>query len=662
MDFFKWAHHIFTAMKRSVMMVLVGLMATVSLNAQTDLTFATRQIPVNRGGEEDSIISLRFYDDLPSVAYISVADFQQLMLPGTTIGVTKTGEGEYTLTGPYAEATVNITTDQFTSDDYMAFTNLMGQIQEDMDNVYSDGSPFIRYRNQELIPASATVTFDFKKYGIDLRGDDSAVYFPLSTLSDLYSDLYYHIAAYNGEKVIVVTDNNNSNIVRLDTENTINVLKSESRNSDMAAFSYSELCFVIDHFYGMPGRSPLEEAIQADGLDKALDNHKDGPTIKKLLKSTSMKEYIFGLNCLHVLLGDGGHTNLRVDYLIYDILAEDEVDDEEDKGVEEDAEVEEGDNEWQMAIEEMEDEYPELAKAVLQYEHELLDIPYDMINSVRPTEGTYYKEGDTAYLLYNSFGSTNYDDWNDYYDNGCTGTIPAFDEDHLGDINVVIDALQRANDDPEVKNFVVDLTLNPGGSLDEVIAMTALMGGQTHFYSENVLTGQRQIIYYDVDCNFDGQFNELDKEVKYDLNFAVLTSSISFSCGNLFPSLMKDMGFPIIGEKSGGGSCAIQNHATPEGLQYQISSARARLTDKQWKNIDEGVEPTHVLDTSEGYLDFYNLATISEIVKAGTIPTDIRTFSLSADDKWYALDGRRLSGKPTAKGLYICEGKKVMIK
>ena len=53
---------------------------------------------------------------------------------------------------------------------------------------------------------------------------------------------------------------------------------------------------------------------------------------------------------------------------------------------------------------------------------------------------------------------------------------------------------------------------------------------------------------------------------------------------------------------------------------------------------------------------------MSEIVKAGTIPTDIHTFSLSADDKWYTLDGRRLSGKPTAKGLYINAGKRVMIK
>ena len=29
---------------------------------------------------------------------------------------------------------------------------------------------------------------------------------------------------------------------------------------------------------------------------------------------------------------------------------------------------------------------------------------------------------------------------------------------------------------------------------------------------------------------------------------------------------------------------------------------------------------------------------------------------------WYSLDGRKLNGKPTAKGLYIHNGKKVAIK
>ena len=35
---------------------------------------------------------------------------------------------------------------------------------------------------------------------------------------------------------------------------------------------------------------------------------------------------------------------------------------------------------------------------------------------------------------------------------------------------------------------------------------------------------------------------------------------------------------------------------------------------------------------------------------------------VSGADAWYSLDGRKLSGKPTAKGLYIVNGKKVIVK
>jgi len=128
-----------------------------------------------------------------------------------------------------------------------------------------------------------------------------------------------------------------------------------------------------------------------------------------------------------------------------------------------------------------------------------------------------------------------------------------------------------------------------------------------------------------------------------------------------FPLADERHGVPSYREKSGGGSCAIQYHATPEGLQYQISSPRARLTDNRWRNIDEGVEPTHVIDTTLGYSDFYDFAAISEIIKESTIPTDIQTISTTTDGKWYTLDGYCLNGKPTGKGLYIHHGKKTAI-
>ena len=633
---------------------ILQLALVLSLHALADatVTFETRQVPVNRGGEDGGTVGLRFYSDMPSVPYISVADFQQLMLPGTTIAVSKTAESAYLLTGPYAKATVDIDAEQFSSDDYMAFTNQMGQMQEGMDNVGYGGSPFLRYNHQELSPATATVTFDFKKYGIDLRGDDTAVYFPFTTIADIFSDLDFHLAGYNGEKVIVLPSDNND-VAILETERAQQLLEAKSRNADMAAYCYAELCFVVDHFYGMPGRSKLEDGIRKDGLDKTLDGIENGPLIKQLLKSTNTNEYFIGMKSLQVLLQDGGHTDLMVDWNLFKATQEEEEEDEEEDAWEK----------WKKGNQVINDTYPSLYQPLMDYLDNFQNPKGEMISFARPSasDETYYKQGDTAYLMYNSFGPINEEAWNEYYDGGCKGETPAIDEKFLGDLSVVLDALKRANDDPEVKNLVVDLSCNGGGDFDVLITMSVLMGGPNYYYSENLVTGQRQKIFYDVDSNFDGVFDEKDKEVKYDLNIAVMVSDFSFSCGNFFPSLMKDMGYPIIGERSGGGACSVQPFITPEGMQFQMSSARARLTNDKWVNIDSGIEPNYVIDISSGDYDpLYDVAAISEIINNHYKPTGIfHVVNRNASHEYYDLFGRKHSG-PAAKGIYIVNGKKVV--
>ena len=37
-------------------------------------------------------------------------------------------------------------------------------------------------------------------------------------------------------------------------------------------------------------------------------------------------------------------------------------------------------------------------------------------------------------------------------------------------------------------------------------------------------------------------------------------------------------------------------------------------------------------------------------------------FMVNGSDAWYSLDGRKLSGKPSVKGVYVNNGRKVIIK
>lgn len=160
--------------------------------------------------------------------------------------------------------------------------------------------------------------------------------------------------------------------------------------------------------------------------------------------------------------------------------------------------------------------------------------------------------------------------------------------------------------------------------------MTSLVMNKSYLCYDNPLTGQRSIVQYEVDRNFDGVFDNKDKDVKYDLNFAVLTSDVSFSCGNLFPSMLKDAGVPVIGETSGGGSCAIQAMCTADGFCFQISSFRSRLNMLDGTNIDPGVTPDIVIpvdgtveielseETSmkvKNYKPFFDIDNLSNLLK-----------------------------------------------
>ena len=89
--------------------------------------FVERLVPVvDPQGGSQGMVMLRFYDDMPNVAYVSISNFQRIMYPGTTVQVTRTAPNQYLLTSPCGTATVDTQQDIFESDDYEAFTNLMG--------------------------------------------------------------------------------------------------------------------------------------------------------------------------------------------------------------------------------------------------------------------------------------------------------------------------------------------------------------------------------------------------------------------------------------------------------------------------------------------------------------------------------------------------------
>ena len=568
-------------MKKIVSVFVLAALLVTAASAQSKIAdekpdggaYTERVVPVVTKVAPDSKVMLRFYEDMPDVAYISAADFQSIVLPGSVMKVTHTGPGEYTLTNAKATAVVNVGTDVFESDAFEAFTNQMGLLQPGMANVYYDGLPYVRYKGLISSPEKATTKLDFGAYGIDIRADGKGtVYFPFATLADMYSDLFYHHAGFNGEKVVANTSVNEVSLTEIDSTYNKPLVARTARPANLTEFNYKELCFAMDHFYGFPGRVKYNESLRTKGLNRTLEEDVEcGPTIKKLLLSEKLSDYFVGMLGLTGIYYDG-HTALDITSAM-------------------------GDNaEMKAAYQATTAEHQDVVMEVMTAIGSMMEMMTDQmaVNNLRPKaygEGvTYYKKGDTAVCVFDSFNNTDTEAWKKFY--AGEGPKPTLDNiTEEDDMVVFLDALQKASADPEVKNFVIDITANGGGSADIVMAMTSLILNQSYISMDNPLTGQKSFVAYEVDRNFNGVFDEADKDVHYDLNFAVLTSGMSFSCGNLFPSILKTAGVPVMGATSGGGACAIQAMCTADGFCFQISSFRARLNTLGGENIDPGVTP-----------------------------------------------------------------------
>ena len=560
--------------------------------------YVERMYPVvDPKNSPQGMVMLRFYNDMPSVAYVSISNFQSIMYPGTTVQVAKTAEHQYALTSPCGTAKVDAANDLFESSDYEAFTNMKGMVQPGMPNTSFDGLPIIRWKSLDASPKQVDVTLDYGKYGIDIREDGENVYFPFATIADLYTDGYMHSADFNGETVMVVPEGFYSMDGGYPSFFITPVLK-ETRTADMADFAYRNLCFTLTNFFGYPGRSLLEnKGLKEKGLDQALQDYGEaGQMTRELLQSTNMYDFISGNATLCYLLFDGGHTNLYLN-LTSDFS---------------------GNPTFLSTLngilgakrDEFKNICPEFNPIYDSYTDRVAIAGRLKEARVKAFgEGVnYYKVGNTAYC---QFGSFDFDDsrWRKFYRG--EGPKPTIDEYPNDWLVILIDALEKAQNDPEVKNFILDISTNGGGSSDIVVFITSLLANKSDLYYENVLTGQKMKSTFEVDRNLDGKFDEKDQDVKLKMNIGVLISPFSFSCGNLLPSLLKDYGFCLLGKKSGGGSCSVLYNPSADGFGYTYSTHRDRLINLKGENIDDGIDPDYPLEVDE----FFDIPKIGKLIE-----------------------------------------------
>jgi hypothetical protein len=214
------------------------------------------------------------------------------------------------------------------------------------------------------------------------------------------------------------------------------------------------------------------------------------------------------------------------------------------------------------------------------------------------SEGIYaYQEiGNTAYITFDSFTLDAALRSTGYSEQSKNGT------DTIGLIIYAHSMITRENS--PIENVVLDLSCNGGGAADAAVYVVAWMLGYCDLHFTNPVTNSYSTASYKVDVNLDGVFDEKDSIA--DKNLFCLISPVSFSCGNLVPSLLKESGkVTLLGGTSGGGACTVQHVSTADGSLFQISSPRhlCVVSNGAYYTIDRGVEPHHYFGKFESYFD-----------------------------------------------------------
>ena len=536
--------------------LMAGIMPAVAENAAEGTDYTVQTTGVWDGQEQVGSMDLRFYSAAPHVPYYGMKAYVAFMR-NVDLAVTSLDGGIWEVVNPNGSSVlVNPSAGTIDAADWARF-QLPPLPYTTMTGVKDSPCAWTYYSEIVFDEAPAAVTFDFAKYGIPIYADVDDVYLPLALLSTMFVDVAMNYVLWNGEKVLRPTLDINS-LGGLPAEwyegELMKALLTgeKQREEDVIREDYAELCFTLDYFFGHPGTSTLDAAIGEKGLDAALD---DAPALKERLMDPGMVEYLLAMFDLFNTGLDDGHTT----YCTISNCLVDEF------------------------------QYPEVSQQMFpgigSYFSTSSLARIQMHPTIKATrsgiwgDDVYRECGSTAIIRIDSF---NWDEagWEAWY--AGKGEIPT---DAVG---ITWTGLKKASENPAIRNILFDFTSNGGGSSDMLVFMMDLMFGEKNFYGYNPLTRQHMHAVVHSDKNLDGVIDEKDEEVKFDFNYAVLTTRASFSCGNLFPCVMQDHGAVLIGEPTGGGSCSVQMGVLTGGGGYFMSSCIWALQNADGEMVEGG--------------------------------------------------------------------------
>lgn len=519
-------------------------------------------------------ISCLFFDDMPNIPYISADDYLNQIYT-VEFSTEDNRNGTYTVKCANGEMLVDTVKDTVRFDDLESIL-----YYDSVDANEEESGSYIDWEEDDYqyIGEHQGVDLDLGKYHLDIVGEGGKAYFPLYTISDMFSDIYLS-AIYRGGNIYFIRTQDDDPYYD-DSE----IYSDIDRDQDMIDFTYNELCFAIDNFYGMPPKAEIAKDIENKGFDDAISEY-DANTAraKTLLQSDSRVDFCKGMMILDNYFDDGGHTLLcgglfsNINSDSSTALGAAVMESMNNIASEEDGLV------FKPIIDMANEQSSKSSLSALKED------AFDSIERVKKwDDASFYCDGNTGYFVFDEFK------------------------------DAVIKPFKSSLDycvENNIKNFVIDVTTNGGGSQSVVFYILSAICGNSALYQINTLTGNRYKEDPKVDKNLDGKFDNKDDALKYDLNFAVMTTKHSFSSANMLPCIAQKNGVAVIGETSGGGTCALAMRFAPDGSFYYMSSDM-KLTYSDGMDIDAGAKPDIEINTSDGYDSFFDFGKIESDIES----------------------------------------------
>lgn len=421
---------------------------------------------------------------------------------------------------------------------------------------------------------------NLSNYGIDLVIRDGKYLVPLQTFSDLFfAPAFLSCLYFNGKTVIWGSDLSEKGN-KADRELYYQGNKGE-RSEALARFGYGELCMALDTLYGLKeqhGIQSFDQLFQSQGAVQMSVAASIAPQFN--LKSFLTGPSVFDADkAIYHLIGDFLDDNHCKWYNFSYLTGE------------------HPEYKPNGAARERIDGYEKIYKAAREAAYPPASYPKETYPYGVPG---YQEVGDTAFVTFDVFEMAPdfMADLDKYYTDD-PDTFP--DNDTIG---LIMKAHKKISENPSIKNVVIDLSVNFGGTADTAVFVAAWFLGETTVSFKDTATGALCSTSYRCDANRDHQFDQNDTLGSRKL--FCLVSPCSFSCGNLVPNLFKESEkVTLLGRTSGGGACVVQPISSAWGTCFRISGPMrlCRVKNGSYYDIDQGAQPDHPISDPAAYYD-----------------------------------------------------------